>query len=353
MNKLLVGLALVFAACGGGGSLSLEEFPQELRDAYCKDLARCGVVKDLATCQHTDLGVFELDLRLNGSQLGVFDGGAARFDGGKAQDCVDKITNASCDLTDEVQRGLSLLVPDRRALPEVCNQIFTGTLHAGEACTSGSECISQLCQIQPCDEACCPGTCLGDAAAVIAKVGESCRPAATSPVQPRCESGSFCNLTNTTCTALKPAGAACADQEECAYGTACIGSACVKLPHSGETCTDFCTDFGAICDPTTKKCINVVLEGGTCRGQGFQSDCSSLYSCDTGRCNAGVALGAPCVVGDHCADFRAFCDIPDTADQGTCVLPKPNGGSCLFDPDCESAFCDFQTFMCVDAPVCE
>src|ERR1043165_737 len=159
MNKLLVGLALVFAACGGGGSLSLEEFPQELRDAYCKDLARCGVVKDLATCQHTDLGVFELDLRLNGSQLGVFDGGAARFDGGKAQDCVDKIANASCDLTDEVQRGLSLL--QRLVLPEECGRTATGTLHAGEVCSVGSECISQACQLQACDMACCPGTCLG------------------------------------------------------------------------------------------------------------------------------------------------------------------------------------------------
>jgi hypothetical protein len=128
---------------------------------------------------------------------------------------------------------------------------------------------------------------------------------------------------------------------------------CVKLPHSGETCTDFCTDFGAICDPTTKKCISVVLGGETCRGEGFASDCSALYSCDAGRCSAGLALGATCTVDDHCADFRAFCDIPENADLGTCVAPKANGMSCLFDTDCDSVFCDFQTFVCADAPVCK
>lgn len=347
MNKLLVAWTLVFAACGGGGSLSIEEYPQELRDAYCKDLVRCGVIKDLATCQQTDLGGFELDIRLNDSDLGVFDSGKAKFDGGKAKSCVDQVASASCDLTDEVQRGLSLL--PQRALPEVCGQIFTGTLHAGEACTSGAECTSLRCQIQPCSDACCPGTCVGDAAPAIAKAGESCQ-------QARCASGTFCNAANATCTALKPAGSTCASQEECDYGAACLRSGtaftCIKLPHSGETCTDFCTDFGAICDPTTKKCVNVVLGGETCRGQGFQSDCSALYSCDAGRCNAGLALGAQCTADDHCADFRAFCDIPETADLGTCVLPKANGMSCLFDLDCESTFCDFDTFMCTDAPVC-
>ncbi|HSS00981.1 MAG TPA: hypothetical protein VLM79_28185 [Kofleriaceae bacterium] len=299
------------------------------------------MVKDLATCQKESLGGFELDFRLNGSDLGVFDSGKAKFDGGKAKSCVDKIAGASCDLTDEVQRGLSLLNP--RALPEACGQAFTGTLHAGEVCTSSAECISQICQGPSCDHACCPGTCTGDAAPAIAKLGESC-------AQARCASGSFC-LAN-TCTALKPAGSACGDFEECEYGAACISGACIKLPHSGESCTNFCTDFGAICDPTTKKCVSVALGGETCRGQGFQSDCSSLYSCDAGRCSAGLALGATCTVMDICADFRAFCDIPDNADQGTCVLPKANGGSCLFSSDCDSAFCDIQMFVCADAPVC-
>jgi len=348
MNKLLVVLTLALTACGGGGSLSIEEFPQELRDAYCSDLVRCGVVKDLATCQKESLGGFELDFRLNASDLGVFDSGKAKFDGGKAKSCVDQIASASCDLTDEVQRGLSLLLD--RALPESCGQAFTGTLHAGEVCTSSAECISQLCQGPSCDHACCTGTCVGDAAPAIAKAGESCAQ------RQRCASGTFCNAANTTCTALKAAGSACSSQEECDYGTACLRSGtanmCIKLPHSGETCTDFCTDFGAICDPTTKKCIDVVLGGEACRGQGNASDCSALYSCDAGRCSAGLALGATCTVNDVCADFRAFCDVPDTADLGTCVLPKANSGTCLFNSDCESAFCDPQTFVCADAPVC-
>ena len=348
MNKLLVALTLVLTACGGGGSLSLEEFPQELRDAYCKNLVKCGVAKDLATCQKETLGAFEIDLHLSATQFAVFDGGKAKFDGGKAKTCVDRIVNASCDLTDEVQRGLSLL--QNLVLPEECGQSATGTLHAGEVCSVGSACISQACQLQQCDQACCPGTCLGDTPPVIAKLGESCQRA-------RCASGTFCSVTGGSpiCTALKPAGAACAGQAECDYGTACIavGQAgqCTKLPHTGEACTDFCTDFGSICDPTSQKCVEVALEGETCIGEGINSNCSVLYSCDAGRCNAGLALGAQCTTADRCADFRAFCDVND-ADIGTCVLPKPNGQSCLLDEDCDSSFCDFTTFKCVDEPVC-
>jgi hypothetical protein len=354
MNKLAVALALVFAACGGGGSISLEEYPQELRDAYCNDLVKCGVVKDLATCQKTDLGVFEIDLRLNAMQLGVFDGGKAKFNGSKAQACVDEVADASCDLTDEVQRGLSLLINEnQRTLPEVCAGVFTGTLHAGTTCISGSECISQQCQAPSCDMACCQGTCAGDAPPVVAKAGESCVLATT-----RCASGTFCDAARTTtCTALKTAGMACNGNVECDYGLGCLDNGstvtCTKLPHTGESCTDLpCVDFGAVCDPTSQMCIKVALGGESCQGQGFASSCSALYSCDGGRCSGGVALGATCSVNDHCADFRAFCDVPDGADLGTCVLPKANGGTCLFDTDCESAFCDFDTFVCVDAPVC-
>jgi hypothetical protein len=156
--------------------------------------------------------------------------------------------------------------------------------------------------------------------------------------------------------ALKPAGTACTGQAECQYGTACIavGQAgqCTKLPHTGEACTDFCTDFGSICDPTSQKCVKVALEGETCIGEGVNSNCSSLYTCDAGRCSAGVALGASCTADDRCADFRAFCDVPDGGLSGTCVLPKANGQTCLFDPDCDSSFCDFTTSTCVDEPVC-
>jgi hypothetical protein len=197
--------------------------------------------------------------------------------------------------------------------------------------------------------ACCAGTCLGDTAPVIAKAGESCQRA-------RCASGTFCNPDNTTCTALEPEGTVCGSQEECAYGTACIRRGttftCIKLPRTGEVCTDFCSDFGAICDPTSKKCVAVVLGGGACLGQGINSNCSSLYSCDGGSCSAGVALGAACAADDPCADFRAFCDVPDGALQGTCVLPKANGGSCVFDAECASSFCDFDMGLCVDEPVC-
>jgi hypothetical protein len=336
MNKLLVALAFVFAACGGGGSLSIDEYPQEFREAFCKNFVKCGVVKDLQSCRALNFGV---DLHLSGTALAAFDSDKAKFDGGKAQSCVDAIADSSCDLTDESQR----------VLPEVCDEIASGTLHAGDACTVGAQCISQRCTIQNCGMACCPGTCSGDAAPVIAKVGESCQ-------RSRCTTGTFCNNVNAICTALKPAGSTCSFQSECDYGTACIGAGetgiCTKLPHLGEACTDFCTDFGSICDPTSHICVKVVLAGEACLGQGEASNCSPLFTCDAGRCSAGIALGATCAADDHCADDRAFCDVADGALTGTCVLPKANGMPCQLDPDCDSVFCDFDTSRCVEEPVC-
>ena len=336
MTKLAVALALLIAACGGGDSLSVEEYPQEFRDAFCKNFVKCGIAKDLDTCRKLNFGV---DLHISATAQAAFDSGKAKFNSGNAKACVDGIADSSCDLTAESQRFV----------PAACDGIASGTLHAGEACTIGAECISLQCNIQRCNMACCPGTCVGDTAPVTAKVGESCQTV-------RCVSGSYCNPVNGTCAALKPASSTCTSQGECDYGLACIGAGatgnCVKLPKLGEACTDFCTDFGATCDPTSKMCVKVVLGGDVCAGDFNASNCSALYACDAGHCSGGVALGAPCSFDDHCADDRAFCDVASGALMGTCVLPKASGMPCDFDEDCESFDCDLATSVCVAEPVC-
>jgi hypothetical protein len=150
----------------------------------------------------------------------------------------------------------------------------------------------------------------------------------------------------------------CRSQAECDYGLACVGNGsadsgnCVKLPKLGEACTFFCSEFGAVCDPTSKKCVKVVLGGEACLGDFTGSNCSQLYECDAGRCSGGVALGATCNPGDHCADRFAFCDVAAGAVTGTCVLPKTNGAQCELDEDCDSFRCDDATLLCVDEPVC-
>jgi hypothetical protein len=195
----------------------------------------------------------------------------------------------------------------------------------------------------------CTGMCVGDTAPAVGKLGGQCPTG-------RCEAGAFCDLGSGACLAYKQAGASCADGFECAPGLACIGpdilGTCTKLPKLGETCTDFCTDFGATCDPVSKKCVEVVVGGEACNGGGAADNCSRLYVCDGGTCSGGLALGASCGPQDHCADARAFCDIQGSLPSGSCVLPKANGMPCNFDDECASFACSADTGVCIDEPVC-
>jgi hypothetical protein len=332
MTKLLVALAVIAAACGGSGSVALDDYPQEFREAFCRNFVKCGVVKDLETCRNLNFGV---DVHITASGQAAFDMGKAKFNGAKAQSCIDGIANASCDLTSESQRDL----------PLACDQVASGTLRAGEACTLGAECISLQCAIPDCEMACCTGSCIGDTAPAVGKLGGSCPTG-------RCESGAYCDLSG-SCLSYKQANAACRAGFECAPGTTCVATGttatCTKLPKLGEACTSFCTDFGATCDPVSQKCVEVAVGGEACGGD---DDCSLLYFCDGGACSGGVALGATCGPQDHCADARAFCDIQGALPTGTCALPKPNGMTCNFNDECESFACSGDTGVCIDEPVC-
>jgi hypothetical protein len=340
MTRLMVAMALLVVACGGGDSMNVEEYGQEFRDAFCKNFVKCGVVKDLETCRKLNFSPeLDLSLHLSATAKAAFDSGKARFNSDNAQACVDGLADFSCDVADESQR----------LVPEACDSFASGTLHAGEACTVGVECISLFCAVEQCNMACCPGTCLGETPPGIAKVGESCR-------RNRCVSGSYCNMDNGICTPVKPLNAECVEQNECESGLACIppfvGGNCIKLPKLGEACTNFCTEFGALCDPTSKICVKGVLGGEACLGDFTGSNCSPLYACDAGRCSGGLALGATCTPDDRCADHFAFCDVPVAAPTGICVLPKANGTHCEFNRDCQSFRCDDATLLCVDEPVC-
>jgi hypothetical protein len=267
----------------------------------------------------------------------VFDMGKAAFESDNAQACVDGIADASCDFTSESQRSE----------PRECGQVVTGTFHAGERCTLDLECRSQLCDVPGCAMACCAGTCVGDTPPALAKLGQSC---ATTD----CESSAYCNVATATCTALKPAAATCGGFFECQFGLACVGSGatgtCTALPKLGEACAGICSEYGTTCNPTSRTCVKVALGGDPCASD---LDCSFLYQCDaTAHCSAGVALGAACTVGDHCADERAFCDAPGGRGVGTCAVPKAAGMHCEANEHCESFSCDAASLLCVAEQVC-
>jgi hypothetical protein len=326
-------MAVLVAACGTD-SVSLEEYPQEFRDAFCRNFVKCGMVKDLDTCRKLNFGI---DPYLTASGKAAIDMNKSDFDAGKAQACVDAIANSSCGATGELQRALF-----GARLPEACSLVLAGALHNGESCGLDDECISQDCRIPQCNMACCIGTCSGDAPPVLAKVGESCAMA-------DCVNAAYCDLAVDRCTALKPVNAACTSVFECQFDLACLGPAgartCVTLPKVGEACQGFCQDVGATCSPASSTCVKVGLSGDACASA---DDCSLLYGCDgTAHCSGGLALGAACQGGDQCADALAFCDLA----SGTCALPKADGMACEDGAQCVSHTCS-AAGQCIPEPVC-
>lgn len=226
-----------------------------------------------------------------------------------------------------------------------------GTLHAGAACATDAECISQNCQIPACNLTCCTGTCQGDTPPVLAKLGESC---ANFPI---CDPEAFCDPASMMCVALKGLGESCTvGGIPCADGLYCLNSTtktCGFLPGLGEPCTnDGCREVGLTCSETSKTCVKEGLLGDPC-GAGA-AECSDLYVCDaSNRCSAGIPLGGACVMFDRCADPDAFCDVPANATMGTCTAPKPNGASCRTHFDCASDVCDPTSNTCVADMPCD
>jgi hypothetical protein len=331
MRNLMV-MTVLLAACGGSGSVSIDNYPAAVRDAFCHYLTRCGDVESFATCRTANIG---RTFVVSASERAGIDMSKIRYSAESAASCLDALANLSCDLTSQ----------SSRTTPDACRQLVTGTLHDGDTCALDDECISEVCEVPACNMACCMGKCAGNAAPSLAKLGQPCDLSA-------CVAGAFCDDTTLVCTALKPSGATCQFQQECGYGLACLNT-CQALPTLGQACTVACRDDGTTCSPTSHTCIKVGLAGSTCTPSALISECSPLYPCDqTGHCTAGIALGQPCTQGDLCTGDRAFCDIATGQAAGMCALPKPDGSACTRDSACDSVFCDPVALKCAPDPVC-
>lgn len=339
MRTLMAVFVTLFAACGSG-SVALDDYLDEIRDARCRYLVKCGEIEDLETCRKVNVGGLGGPVALpvlDASIRAAVDSGAIEYDGESVRACLEAFATRSCDGTSR----------SNRAVPDACLAAFTGTLHDGAACALDAECISLRCEIDrsACDVACCTGTCAGDVAPARAKLGESCQ--AT-----RCEDALFCDEGTAMCVALKRQGGFCAVDAECDFGLYCsaAGECTAGLPALGEPCTGACRDDGTTCSPASRVCVAVALAGQACS---MSADCSPIYYCDaTKRCSAGPGLGEPCTVAQRCGDDRAFCDAPVGEAMGTCALPKADGSPCQLDAHCESQHCDPMVLTCGPEPVC-
>jgi hypothetical protein len=348
MRTFVVVSVMILSACGGSGDLgrpfgpvALAGYAATAREAYCRQLVRCGEVEDLATCARVNVQLIVL-APANPADI---DDGTAIYDPVQAGLCLDAIATASCDPTSE----------ERRAPIAACSHVLTGTLLAGVSCAADRECISGRCDKSspqcPPGDGCCTGVCAGDTPPTLAAVGASCANA-------DCERGAYCD--GLTCQALRPLAAACNSQEQCGYGLVCDLSGtvfgdgtCAVPPGPGEPCGlhGFCRDDGTVCGFETGRCVRLALGGERCGGDTL---CSPVYTCDpaTSTCTTGAPLGAACTTTTLCADPVAFCDIALGQSSGICAVPQPDGAVCTTGQNCQSFHCD-PSHHCAPALRCE
>lgn len=309
MRPCLVLAALV--ACGDNlQGLPFDQFDEASQRARCERLVRCGLFAESSTCD----GFFRK--RPNLDLEAAVAAGLVRYSGTAAELCLKALAAQSCDSASR----------DGRLVPDVCRSVFTGFSSAGEDCVSDEECESGVCVNPACGQLCCRGVCR--------------EKRAPKPVGGPCELDGDCvhDLAcgrDGVCHVLGGEGDLCDDDNECAYGSACIGPSelmagnCRKQPLLGEVCLyQRCAELGAICAGT---CVPIGLAGSPCVSA---KDCSPFTLCDSDlqRCVEVPTLGEPCST--ICAG-ESWCDGLTHA----CADPKPNGEPCSASDQCASLFC--------------
>lgn len=290
---------LVLAGCASEG-ISVDDWADALRARTCRYYVQCGVLGSLEACETTNIGWFYVEPEL----VAAVEDGRVRWNAEAAERCA--AAEASCDLTSDEHRFR-------------CEPLTSGTLHEGETCTLGAECISQECWTEPCVGQCCVGYCVGDSEPVPGHLGEACRYSG-------CVEG-YCN--DTLCLPRVREGQPCdGTPRQCDEGLACLttptdGRRCGKLPSTGERCYGGCAIDGERCTS------NNICEPGKLLWESClqDRDCARLYRCGAEmQCVVeGAALGENCAVTNfRCADVDAYCN-PDSKCE---LRPPPELPSC-------------------------
>jgi hypothetical protein len=198
-----------------------------------------------------------------------------------------------------------------------------------------------------------------------------------------CDVGNFCNggQDNGTaagvCTASKPAGSTCLDDDECQGELACVGN----FGTVNGTCRDV-RAADAVCDSNnfayschghqacetqganmTGMCKPAADLGQACNVlNGTPGWCGLFMSCEGGLCREPGAIGDPCsqsnVFGFGSASPNGcnaglFCDVDITGQlSGTCRGPQADGAMCSRESHCASQYCNDVTMRCEAFPVC-
>ncbi len=303
-------------ACGGGSSLSIDDFLPQLQTSECTAVVDCDEVPDTATCDASlTLESTELETVVAEVKAGI-----VKYDGGAADECLSFLTSNAC-----TYRGAHATNP--------CLQVFDGTIAIGGDCLEDEACAGYSAQTASCVQttstcdrstSCCPGVCT----AVPAKAAAG----ATCATSNDCDTGLYCSDLTTTCKALvATAGGACEATDGCTDPMFCnedfqtMMGTCITPAASGATCDPTvelaCGDERQHCDATTMKCTDNAAIGAACS---TTIPCVADATCDTTSSTC-VAIPGP---GDACTTTtRCLGDLQCVS--SVCTLPASTAMTCM------------------------
>jgi hypothetical protein len=303
-----VGLVLgcVVAAASGcssaggssGASLSRDEFPGQLGNAFCDSIAPCckaaTIAYDDGKCRSAATNYFSGFLATNGGSKATYDATAAA----KCLDAVKAALQACVGFEDAISGA-------------ACSDVFQGTVPDGGSCVTtadcvnhdecdfdpnaapgagGMVCIGMYSDVAPHGKAgdACFGTCN-----VIADGSTYCSSDGDQTAAPYCygSEGLVCASDTKLCTKLAPVGAACA-QGGCVKGAFCQAGTCAAQLDSGSCLMDpDACSAQTYCEQNTRMCAPKTVDGLFCRddsecvsGKCEASQCGPLGAASTDMC---------------------------------------------------------------------
>jgi hypothetical protein len=341
-----VGLACSSSSTDGNGGIAFEALPAKYAEAICTAYENClGPIFSLflngANC--TELTTKRLQNGTLPLTQQKIEAGTVRYDGNKAQACLDAVAKLSCD-------GLL-----KRHQAE-CLAALDGLVAQGGACDLNEECTgSAICQASA---GMCPGKCVA-----LLSAGQGCS------ADSDCDDGLQCSSETKLC--VKPAAAG----DNCEYGSPPCGPGLLCLGKDDQKKTSgmcrgaadaFSAAQGDACDPVAGI---LCTSGLSCVADSYNVlTAQVVWSCvqtgtyPTGEaCKPGIpeacSMGNYCLTGTGLAALKGTCTAIPDANQpcgtgfgaqckpgavcvaGLCQDYAANGVSCTGDNMCYSEYC--------------
>jgi hypothetical protein len=340
---------------GSGQSLAFDELPARYTKAFCDAARACwGDALEILTGGESCEERFETTLseELAGVE-GKIESGKIKYDGTRAQACLDAVAAGGCNDGSE---------------PAACTEMLDGTVASGSDCSSNLECKGSDTYCKSSGD--CPGRC-----APRESAGGPCS------ANDECEPGLRCDREAGRCFSPARAGDRCEGGTEpnCGEGLFCLGAEndsgqsgnCRTIDEAfsggeGESCF-----FGGspLCagnlrcivegvDTTTgnilTRCGPQASSGAACK-IAIPDMCPADEYCAVprdaldGRCTKRPGAGAACATQGN--EPPSICARGLACDGGQCRQRQRLGGSCQGNAGCYSDHCS--SGGCVSANGCE